>query len=130
MKKTLFLAVTLPIALGVITGAYLGGKGYWNKVTYRQVTGKTVVVAVGQEYGVSDQKSIRDSAIGLLVDSDNKTKGTHRLVRGADALTVYLTSSTIDLNQFLGRGMQIWGETFQRENVGWFMDVTKLKVIK
>lgn len=130
MKKTLFLTITLPIALGIVTGGYLGGKEYWNRVVYKAETGKTVVLTTGQEVGISDKKSTRDSAIGLLLASDDKAKGTHKLVRGADALNVYLTSSTVDLNQFIGRGVQVWGETFQRENVGWFMDVTKLKVIK
>ena len=128
--RKLFLIITLPIALGIFTGAYFGGQDLFKKVVYKDVSGKSLVLAKGQEVGSNDKKSTRDSAIGLLVNSDDLIKGTYMLVRGSDALTVYLTSSTIDLSQFVGLGIQIWGETFQRENVGWFMDVIRLKVIK
>lgn len=130
ITRKLFLVVTLPIALGIITGVLVGGESYFTRVTYKDVSGKLVVLASGQEVGVNDKKSTRDNAIGLLVKSDDSIKGTHKLMRGADALTVYLTSSTMDLGQFAGRGVQVWGETFQRKGIGWFMDVTKLKVIK
>jgi len=130
MRKTLFLAISLPIALGIITGVYFGGQDFFDRAVYRDVSGHSTVLAKGQEVGVNDKNSNRDSAIGLLVKSDDQAKGTYKLMRGTDALTVYLTSSTMDLGQFVGRGVQVWGETFQRKNIGWFMDAVKLKVIK
>ncbi len=129
-KKILFFIVSLPIALGIITGFYIGGQYLFDKAIYRDISGHTVILAKGQEVGSNDKNSTRDNAIGLLVKSDDQAKGTYKLMRGTDALTVYLTSSTMDLGQFLGRGVQIWGETFQRKNIGWFMDVVKLKLIK
>ncbi len=131
MRKTLLFAITLPIAVGILTGTVLAGDKYFaQRAVYKDLSGKSIELAVGQEVGLSDKKSTRDGAIGLLVKSDDLIKGTHKLMRGTDALTVYMTSSTMDLDQFVGRGVQIWGETFQRKGIGWFMDAVKLKLLK
>lgn len=131
IKKEFFLAVTLPICLGVLTGVMFGSDRYFRtKAVYTNESGQSLTLSVDQQLGQSDKKSTRDTAIGLLVKSDNVSKGTHKLIRGSDALTVFLISSVLDLSQFEGRGVQIWGETIQNKNVGWFMDVVKLKIIK
>ena len=39
-------------------------------------------------------------------------EGTHKLIRdGGPSKTAYLTSSVIDLDQFVGKKVKIWGET-------------------
>lgn len=131
MKKSLFLFVSLPIVLGIFTGTFLAKNNIgWTQKIYYDETGKRYQIKVGEEFGKSDKKSGRDTAIGLLMASDNIKKGTHKLTRGSEALNVYFTSSTLDLNQFIGYGVQIWGETFQRKDVGWYMDVVKIKILK
>lgn len=127
MKKIILLVV-ISVGLGVITGNVLANRSYFS-VKDAENKG-SVKFAYGQEFGINDPKLARDSAIGLLEKSDDEEKGTHKLNRGSDALTVYLTSSSLDLDKFVGFGVEIWGETNKRENTGWFIDVVKLKVLK
>ena len=42
---------------------------------------------------------------------------------------MYLTSSVTDLTEFEGMEIEVWGETFQGQNVGWLMDVGRVKVL-
>jgi hypothetical protein len=42
---------------------------------------------------------------------------------------VYLTSSVVDLQSFVGKKVQVWGETLAGQSAGWLMDVGKVKVI-
>ena len=131
VKKILLITISLPIALGIFSGIVLGGDNFnISPVRYSDEAGNNITVEVGQEIGSNDSRSGRDNAIGLLVKIDNSLRGTHKLIRGADALAVYLTSSVIDLRSFEERGVEVWGETIGQKEAGWFMDVVKLKVIK
>lgn len=91
-----------------------------------QVTG---TAAVGETYGVEDTKAFTDSAEGELAKGGIDGEGSHHLVRpGGDSQNVYLTSSIIDLDQFVGRKVKVWGQTFQAQKAGWLMDVGRLEV--
>jgi len=58
-------------------------------------------------------------------------EGTHRLIReGGPSQTAYVTSSTLDLDQFAGRKVQVWGETFRAQKAGWLMDIGRLKILE
>jgi hypothetical protein len=57
-------------------------------------------------------------------------EGQFHLVRpGGDSQNVYLTSSTVDLSEFIGRKVTIWGQTQKAQKVGWLMDVGGVKVL-
>jgi hypothetical protein len=43
---------------------------------------------------------------------------------------VYLTSTVIDLQSFVGKKVKVWGETLSGLHAGWLMDVGKIKVVK
>ncbi|MBI4226596.1 hypothetical protein HY612_05795 [Candidatus Roizmanbacteria bacterium] len=80
--------------------------------------------------GSTDAKVFRDSAEGDLEVGGINGEGTHKLTRpGGESQTVYLTSSVLDLNQFLGKKVRVWGETFAAQQAGWFMDVGKVEVL-
>jgi len=126
---TLFVVI-LSIAFGVVSGFFLDKSnlltyGTWNQFGQNQ----TIKFHKGDQFGPSSSAGVNDSAIGILKASDDLNKGSHKLIRGSDSLTVYLISSTLDLNQFLNKGLQVWGETIQNKNVGWFMDVIRLKIL-
>lgn len=56
-------------------------------------------------------------------------EGTHHLVRpGGDSQNVYLTSSVVDLNQFVGKTVKVFGQTFATQTAGWFMDVGRVEL--
>lgn len=97
--------------------------------------GKIVVApgakVMGQEVGLSDRETFRDEAEGQLEKGGIDGEGTHHLVRdGGPSQNVYLTSSVIDLDDFAGRRVQVWGETHKGQKAGWLMDVGRVKVVE
>ncbi len=91
---------------------------------------KTGSLEIGKSYGDTDQ-SFKDPAQGLLAKNGLDTEGTHKLLRDdREDQTIYLVSSVLDLDLFDGREVEIWGETFDSQKAGWFMDVGLVKVLK
>lgn len=84
----------------------------------------------GKEAGVADESTFRDTTEGLLEEGGVDGEGTHHLVReGGESKYVYLTSTVIDLESFVGKNVQVWGETIAAQKAGWLMDVGKIKVL-
>lgn len=78
--------------------------------------------------GLEDTKTFSDTAEGMLEEGGIDGEGTHHLTRdGGPSQNVYLTSSVLDLQQFVGKKVQVWGQTFSAQKAGWLMDVGKIK---
>ncbi len=127
-KKILYPVIGIILA-GILSGflmhIYLskGSSSSGNKMTDK-------VVSSGQSAGSSDTKTFKDSAVGQLESGGLNGEGTHRLNRpGGDNQTVYLTSSVLDLNKYVGRKVRVWGQTFSAKRAGWLMDVGKIEVL-
>ena len=140
-KKSTLKEIVLPagtilviILAGVATGyifANRRGKGA-SLVQTTKLSGGVELVQGPKEAGIKDEETFRDTAIGKLeVNSNNNiSEGSHKLIRpGGQSQTAYLTSSAVDLDQFTGKCVQIWGETFAAQQAGWLMDVGRVKVI-
>lgn len=85
----------------------------------------------GTMVGVTDNKTFRDSTEGELKKGGIDGEGSHHLERpGGPSQNVYLTSSIIDLDKFVGHKVKVWGETFTGQKAGWLMDVGKLEVLE
>ena len=114
------------VLFGVLTGYFLSTNLNRSKTgpsLSGSDTGDKVV-------GSKDTKTFRDSAEGDLKAGGINGEGTHSLIRpGGDSQTVALTSSVLDLSQFEGKKVRVWGETFAGSTAGWFMDVGKIEVI-
>ena len=81
--------------------------------------------------GSTDEKVFRDSAQGQLEEGGINGEGTHRLVRpGGENQTVYLNSSVLNLNDFAGKKVKVWGETFAAKKAGWLMDIGRVEVLE
>lgn len=74
----------------------------------------------------------RDSAEGTIEKNDNfedTAQGQWKLIRpGGESQTAYLTSSFLDLDQYVGKKVKVYGETLGSDKVGWLMDVAKVEV--
>jgi len=117
-----FIVVSAGVGSGyLLSGKVLGGKGM------TQAPGATKTAT---EAGLKDEATFRDSAEGILVVGGIEGEGTHHLDRdlGEDKY-VYLTSTVIDLESFVGKKVEVWGETISARHAGWLMDVGKIKVI-
>lgn len=130
-KTTALYAVValLVVLAGVGTGWLLAGRP-------GKVGGSSTGIVPGakegqKEAGLSDEATFRDSAEGMLEEGGIDGEGTHRLVReGGSSQNVYLTSTVIDLQSFVGKEVTVWGETIAAQRAGWLMDVGKIKVIE
>lgn len=115
------------ILAGTVTGYFLANRGAgW-------VTKEGVSVIQGQkEVGIKDVKLFPDTTEGRIEINEGElvTEGSHKLIRpGGESQTAYLTSSVVDLNQFLGKCVQVWGETFAGQQAGWLMDIGRVKLL-
>lgn len=139
-KENFLKSVVIPgsivlviILAGAGTGWYLSQGGAGVPLVGQQVNkapGADVSLS-GKEVGLDDTKTFRDNATGKLEDGGLEEDGTHHLVRdGGPSQTVYLTSSVVDLDQFIGKKVEVWGETIDGKKAGWLMDVGKIKVLE
>lgn len=93
-----------------------------------QVTGG---IKVGDVVGNQDEATFRDRAEGVIEKGTATGEGSHSLLRpGGPSKTANLTSSVIDLDQFVGHRVEVWGETFSAQKSGWLMDVGRIKVLE
>ncbi len=123
----LFLGV---IAAGIFTGYFLSqtSTGSISKGTPAAGTGAVVKNTV---YGSNDTTTFKDSAEGVLQAGGIDGEGQYHLVRpGGDSQNVYMTSSLVDLSQFVGRSIKVWGQTQAAMHAGWLMDVGRVEVLK
>jgi len=85
----------------------------------------------GDVFGSKEEKDFKDSAEGYLEIGGVEGEGSHHLLReGGPSQTVYLTSSSTDLDKFQGMNLKVWGETFKGQKAGWLMDVGRVKVME
>lgn len=120
--------ILLVVVLGGLTGFILTR----NKTTGKFVgnTLSTSGVSKGTTIGSDDTKTFKDSTEGLLKEGGVDGEGQFHLQRpGGESQNVYLTSSTVDLSQVVGKKIKVWGETQKAQKVGWLMDVGKIEVL-
>lgn len=128
MKKNLTMIVLalVVVSAGIATGWFLSGKTKSQKASGdTNVPGK---VETTKEQGISDESTFRDSAEGMLEAGGVNGEGTHHIVRdGGPSQYVYLTSTVVDLESFVGKKVMVWGETISAKKAGWLMDVGKIR---
>ena len=88
------------------------------------------VVQSDTKAGIIDKKTFTDTATGVLREGGFEGEGSFHLERGAKDQTAYLTSSTADLSMYVGKKVQVWGQTYAGEKTGWLMDVGYIEVVK
>lgn len=83
----------------------------------------------GNEVGINDTQTFSDTATGTLQEGGIEGEGSHHLERpGGANQTVYITSSVVDLDQFVGKKVTVWGQTLKGKKAGWLMDVGRVKI--
>jgi hypothetical protein len=124
----MIVVCVLVVLAGVSTAWFLSGKLKGSQAgSGQKVPG---VKQTQTEAGIADEATFKDSAEGTLEEGGISGEGTHHLTReGGASQNVYLTSSVIDLESFVGKKVQVWGETISAKKAGWLMDVGKIKVI-
>jgi len=126
----LLIALIIAVVLGL-------GSGY--ALSKREATGvkntggpvSSSKLEKGATVGSGDTKIFKDTAEGILKSGGIDGEGAYHLSRpGGDSQNVYLTSSLVDLSQFVKRKIKVWGETQKAKVAGWLMDVGKVEVLQ
>lgn len=137
-KKNLFMPILLIV--GIVGGLFLGYQ--LAKKQLYLATGTTPgatklaqnpdsasSVKAGDIFGATDEKTFSDQAEGVLQPGGIEGEGSHHIERGSNASQwVYVTSSVVDLDLFIGHKVTVWGQTNTGKKAGWLMDVGRLKV--
>lgn len=125
LKRTVVGIVIIATILGMATGYIMSNK-----------TGGSVALIDSKPKTASqDNRTFRDFAQGTLrakpatKKADEYVEGSHILTRdGQDP--VALTSSVVDLSQYEGKKVKVFGETQKAIQEGWLMDVGKIEEVK
>jgi hypothetical protein len=121
--------------LGAFLVVVVGVGSAW-LISSKMVGGSSSSAAPGAkvtstEAGILDPKVKYDDATGMLVEGGIGNEGTFHLERdGGPTHFVYLTSSVVDLSKFVGKKVQVWGETLASKKAGWLMDVSKVQIVQ
>jgi len=132
MKKIFLGLLSVLVILGGITTGYLlsnrlGGQNGGAKISSKSET----VITENEAEAPNFNEEESDSAEGVLNVGTIEGEGTHYLDRGAgENKYVYLTSTVINLKNYVGKKVQVWGNTLAATNAPWLMDVQKIKVIE
>jgi len=129
-KIKLGLWLTSLVVLGTISGY---GLTLLKKPQAVKQLSRTVQNGIekGRTFGVIDEKAFKDQAEGEIASGGIDGEGSHHLIRdGGESQYVYLTSSIVDLNQFVGKKVRVWGQTFEAQRAGWLMDVGRLEILE
>ena len=144
--KTESNSLSLPILIAIIVLSL--GIGFWlsrsrNLIQTKIATTSSTAVAetkstdsisnadqlqLGTVYGSADS-NCKDTATGSVAKGSINGEGTHILNRpgGADQ-RASLTSSTVDLDLFVGKNVTITGQTNASKKTGWLLDVCSIKI--
>lgn len=125
--KLILGIATLAVILGILTGYILSTKNNGSGISPLSVgTAKTAQ---------QDTRTFKDFAEGIIKvkpqpsDPQEYSEGTHLLMRD-NAVPVALTSSVVDLSQYEGKKVKVFGETQKALKEGWLMDIGRVDEIK
>lgn len=109
------------ILLGIFTGYLLSGqKGMLGSNASSKSGG-------ANSAGSTDTRVFKDSAEGVIEKGGIDGEGTHKLIReGGPSQTAYLISTTVDLDQYVGKKVKVQGQTVSAKKAAWLMDVGKI----
>lgn len=132
-SKNYFIALGVVILAGLFTGYYVArNTSLGSSATTSGVEGTPEDegdVAVGKIYGNPDSDEFPDEAEGVLVLGGVDGEGSHHLSRQFQD-PVYLTSSVVDLDLFIGHKIKVTGQTFNAKKAGWLMDAGSVEVLE
>jgi len=119
------------VAVGLAVGFLVSSKKTTSKTAQIPATSKISVTST--EAGVNDPTTIKDvtTATGPLATGGIKGEGQYHIDRpGGKTQTVYLNSTTVDMSTFVGKKVQVWGQTIAAQHAPWLMDVMKIKIVE
>lgn len=130
--KSFYVSLVVVILLGLVSGYFLARSkpaGTQSPTTSSTAPEDSDSVMVGEIYGYPDEDEFPDEAVGVLVAGGIDGEGSHHLLREFQD-PVYLTSSVLDLDLFVGSKVKVTGQTFNAKKAGWLMDAGSVEVLE
>lgn len=141
VPQTPKLVYAILIVLAITSGFWISR--FWPTETTSDVSNSDSLVAneaakivegeeikVGVTYG-NLSKTFADSATGTIKAGGVNGEGTHTLERvGGVTQNAALNSSVVDLELFVGKKVEVKGETNDSTKAAWLMDVGSIKIIE
>lgn len=125
-RSILIIVIILIILVGVAAGYIMSRRG---SASSSSSTSGPGTAATGQIIGSSNTEIYRDPAVGVIEAGGLNGEGTHKLIReGGQSQTVYLVSSVINLDDYVGKKAEVWGQTIDAKTAPWLMDVGRLQL--
>lgn len=127
--KTMKMNTSIIIVVYIVLLLLGTGTGYL--LSHKGVPGsKNSAINTDTAVGSSDTSTFKDSAEGTIEAGGSGTEGSHKLVReGGPSQTAYLVSSVVDLDEYVGKKVRVWGQTMAAKKVSWLMDVGKVEFL-
>ena len=120
------------IIIGVYAFLVLLGIGTGYLLSRANIAGvgvKPGIVNTGKVSGSTDTTTFKDSATGVIQKDGIDGEGTHQLIRdGGPSQTVTLLSSVVDLDQYVGKKVKVFGQTVAAQKAAWLMDVGRVEL--
>ena len=137
-KLVYLIIVILAITSGFWISRFWPTKTTSNQITSSEslVNNQAAQIAEGEEvkagvlYG-NTSKTFADSATGTIKSGGINGEGTHTLEReGGKTQNAALTSSVVDLDLFIGKKVEVTGQTNKSNKAAWLLDVGNIKIIE
>lgn len=137
VQKLNFSASPLKIFLIVLAAALVAGAGTGYILASGSSKGSTAglpLSTTAPKSAQQDASTFKDFAEGVIQPKPSPTDGQDQYSEGAyllirqGAAPVALTSSVVDLSQYIGKKVKVYGETQQAIQAGWLMDVGRVDV--
>jgi len=135
----LLIIISLALSGGFFASRFLTPQGTKTSDSSDQSLADTVantppetaeMIEVGKVYG-NLEKNFKDTATGTIEKGSINGEGTHILNRpGGKSQRASLTSSTLDLDLFVDKNVEVRGETNSSTKTSWLMDVGSIKVLE
>jgi len=124
------LLIIVLIGAGIFTGLMLTSVNKSKASQGNVLSAENLAPEIKENFS----QTFKDEAEGVVEKNDDFEKyaqGPWKLIRtGGESQTAYLTSSVMDLDEFVGKKVKVYGETFGSDQVSWLMDVGKVEVIE
>ncbi len=119
------------VLLGVGTGYLLSRTSLAGPKTASDGVRVGGIVKTEKVVGVADEKTFKDSAEGVIQSGGTDGEGSHSLIRaGGPSQTASLISSVVDLDEYVGKKVKVWGQTVAAQKAAWLMDVGKIEILE
>lgn len=136
-KPILFILIILALSMGFFATRFIPGSSnnVSKLVNNTLITNPELItdsskIETNKLYG-NLSKAFTDSATGTLEKGSINGEGTHILNRpGGSTQRASLTSSVVDLDLFVGKKVEVKGQTNASTKTSWLLDVGTIKIIE